>query len=93
MTGVRVARRAGTPAAPSEREYQMNDFNRTSRGRVSMPYPNASRSASVAVPATALYKPDHPRWIDYHIDFFGDGAPARLTAIAVCGEAVLRLPA
>jgi len=58
-----------------------------------MPYPNASRSASVAVPATALYKPDHPRWIDYHIDFFGDGAPARLTAIAVCGEAVLRLPA
>jgi hypothetical protein len=50
-------------------------------------------SAPIAVPATALYKADHPRWIDYHIDFFGDDTPARLTAIAQCGEAVLRLPA
>jgi len=49
-------------------------------------------STATAVPA-ALYKADHTRWIDYHIDFFGDGTPARLTAIAQCGEAVLRLPA
>jgi hypothetical protein len=58
-----------------------------------MPHPNAARSASIGAPATALYKADHPRWIDYHIDFFGDDTPARLTAIAICGEAVLRLPA
>ena len=49
-------------------------------------------STTAAVPA-ALYKADHPRWIDYHIDFFGDDTPARLTAIALCGEAALRLPA
>ena len=58
-----------------------------------MPHPNAARSASAGVPATALYKADHPRWIDYHIDFFGDDTPARLSAIALCGEVVLRLPA
>lgn len=51
-----------------------------------------TKSAASALP-TALYKADHPRWIDYHIDFFGDDTPARLTAIALCGEAVLRLPA
>ena len=58
-----------------------------------MPHLNAARSASIGAPTTALYKADHPRWIDYHIDFFGDDTPARLTAIAICGEAVLRLPA
>jgi hypothetical protein len=58
-----------------------------------MPYLNAARSGSNAAPATALYKADHPRWIDYHIDFFGDDTPARLTSIALCGELVLRLPA
>lgn len=54
---------------------------------------NATRFASIAVPAAALYKSDHPRWIDYHIDFFGDETPARLTAIALCGEVVLGRPA
>ena len=29
----------------------------------------------------ALYKVDHPRWIDSYIDFFGDGAPARLAEV------------
>lgn len=58
-----------------------------------MLHPNAARAASIAVPATELYKADHPRWIDYHIDFFGDDTPGRLTAIALCGETVLRLPA
>jgi hypothetical protein len=58
-----------------------------------MAHLNAARSASVAVPATALYKADHPRWIDYHIDFFGDDTPGRLTAIALCGEVVLGVPA
>ena len=51
-----------------------------------------TKSAATAV-QTALYKADHPRWIDYHIDFFGDNTPPRLTAIALCGEAALRLPA
>jgi hypothetical protein len=51
-----------------------------------------TKSAATAG-STALYKADHPRWIDYHIDFFGDDTPARLTAIALCGEAVLRMPA
>ena len=38
------------------------------------------------VPAAALFKPDRPRAIDRHIDFFGDqGAPAR----DMCGEALL----
>jgi hypothetical protein len=49
--------------------------------------------SAAAAGQTALYKPDQPRWIDYHIDFFGDDTPARLTAIALCGEVVLRLPA
>ena len=51
-----------------------------------------SLSTANAVPP-ALYKADRPRWIDYHIDFFGDDTPARLTAIASSGDAVLRLPA
>ena len=58
-----------------------------------MPHLNAAHAAPIAVPATALYKADHPRWIDYHIDFFGDDTPARLTAIALCDEAVLGVPA
>jgi hypothetical protein len=58
-----------------------------------MAHLNATRSASIAVPSTALYKADHPRWIDYHIDFFADDTPARLTAIALCDDAVLGLPA
>ena len=49
-------------------------------------------SATIAAPA-ALYKADRPRWIDYHIDFFGDDTPARLTAIAQCDEVVLGMPA
>ena len=53
----------------------------------------AARSRPAAVPATALYKTDHLRWIDHHIDFFGDGTPARLNEIALCGDAVLGLPA
>jgi hypothetical protein len=56
-----------------------------------MPHLNTTSTATAA-PA-AFYKADHPRWIDYHIDFFGDDTPARLTAIAQCGEAVLRMPA
>jgi len=58
-----------------------------------MSHLNTAHSASIAVPATALYKADRPRWIDYHIDFFGDDTPARLTAIALCDEAVLGVPA
>ena len=58
-----------------------------------MLYPQATSSAPHALAATALYKADHPRWIDYHIDFFGDDTPARLTAIAQCDEVVLGMPA
>ena len=58
-----------------------------------MPYLNAARSGSNAAPATALYKADRPRWIDYHIDFFGDGTPAHLASIALCGDELLGLPA
>ena len=58
-----------------------------------MPHPNAARSASIGAPATALYKADHPRRIDYHIDFFGDGTPAHLASIALCGDETLGLPA
>jgi hypothetical protein len=37
-------------------------------------------------PAAALFKPDRPRAIDRHIDFFGDlGGPAR----DMCGEVLL----
>ena len=43
--------------------------------------------------AAAFYKADHPRWIDYHIDFFGDGTPAHLASIALCGDETLGLPA
>ena len=53
----------------------------------------STTSAPGAMPATKLYKADHQRWIDYHIDFFGDNTPARLTAIAQCDEAMLRMPA
>ena len=49
-------------------------------------------STATAAPA-GLFKPDHPRWIDYHIDFFGDGTPARLASIALCGDETLGLPA
>lgn len=49
--------------------------------------------SSTTAARTALYKADHPRWIDYHIDFFGDNTPARLTSIAQCDEAVLGMPA
>jgi len=52
----------------------------------------STQSTNTAVPS-ALYKRDRPRWIDYHIDFFGDDTPARLTAIDLCGEVELRLPA
>jgi hypothetical protein len=69
----------------------VNAFNRTEQGEGRMSQLN-TRSTTTAAPA-ALYKPDHLRWIDYHIDFFGDDTPARLTAIALCGEAALRLPA
>jgi hypothetical protein len=58
-----------------------------------MPHPKAVHAVPTAVVASAFYKTDHPRPIDYHIDFFGDDTPARLTAIAICCEAVLRLPA
>jgi hypothetical protein len=36
--------------------------------------------------ARALFKPDHPREIDRHIDFFGDHEAA---ARDMCGEALL----
>jgi hypothetical protein len=39
-----------------------------------------------APPARSLFKPDRPRAIDQHIDFFGDdGGPAR----DMCGEVLL----
>jgi hypothetical protein len=52
-----------------------------------------STSSTATAAQAALYKADHQRWIDYHIDFFGDDTPARLTAIALCDQAMLRLPA
>jgi len=58
-----------------------------------MPHSNTGQSTPVATVPSALYKPDHPRWIDYHIDFFGEDTPRRLAAIALCGEALLGLPA
>jgi len=69
----------------------MNAFNRTSQGEGRMSHRNTKSTGAAA--QSALYKPDHPRWIDYHIDFFGDDTPARLTSIALCGEVELRLPA
>ena len=36
------------------------------------------RPPPTAVAASAFYKADRPRWIDYYIDFFGDGTPAHL---------------
>ena len=56
-----------------------------------MSHPNTPSTATAA--PTALYKADHLRWIDYHIDFFGDDTPARLTAIAMCDQVMLRVPA
>jgi hypothetical protein len=45
-----------------------------------------SRTTIEPAPAAALFKPDRPRAIDRHIDFFGDhGGPAR----DMCGEALL----
>ena len=58
-----------------------------------MPYLNIAQSNRIATVPSTLYKTDHPRWIDYHIDFFGEGTPSRLIALAVCGEALLGLPA
>jgi hypothetical protein len=55
--------------------------------------PLSSKAAPIAVAAAAYYKADHPRWIDYHIDFFGDGTPAHLASIALCGDETLGLPA
>lgn len=55
--------------------------------------PLRSKAAPVAVAAATFYKADHPRWIDYHIDFFGDGTPAHLASIALCGDETLGLPA
>jgi hypothetical protein len=54
---------------------------------------SAAKAAPTAASAAKFYKADHPRWIDYHIDFFGDGTPARLASIALCGEETLGLPA
>jgi hypothetical protein len=55
--------------------------------------PLSAQAAPTAVAASAFYKADHPRWIDHHIDFFGDGTPARLASIALCGDETLGLPA
>lgn len=55
--------------------------------------PLSSKAALIAVAAATYYKADHPRWIDYHIDFFGDGTPAHLASIALCGDETLGLPA
>ena len=55
--------------------------------------PLSSKAAHIAVAAATFYKADHPRWIDYHIDFFGDGTPAHLASIALCGDESLGLPA
>ena len=52
-----------------------------------------SSKAARNVAAATFYKADHPRWIDYHIDFFGDGTPAHLASIALCGDETLGLPA
>jgi hypothetical protein len=54
---------------------------------------SAAQAAPIAGSASKFYKADRPRWIDYHIDFFGDGTPARLASIALCGDETLRLPA
>lgn len=44
-------------------------------------------TAETATPAApALFKPDRPRAIDSHIDFFGDQAAA---ARDMCGEVLL----
>jgi hypothetical protein len=53
----------------------------------------AAKAAPTAGSASKFYKADHPRWIDYHIDFFGDCTPARLASIALCGDEMLGLPA
>ena len=54
---------------------------------------SAAKAAPTAGSASKFYKADHPRWIDYHIDFFGDGTPAHLASIALCGDETLGLPA
>jgi hypothetical protein len=54
---------------------------------------SAAQAAPTAKTATKFYKADHPRWIDYHLDFFGDGTPARLASIALCGDETLGVPA
>jgi hypothetical protein len=71
----------------------MNALNRTSQGEGRMSHPKITSSAPITLATAALYKADRPRWIDYHIDFFGDNTPARLTSIAQCDEAVLGMPA
>ena len=53
----------------------------------------SSKAAPIAVAAATFYKADHARWIDYHIDFFGDGTPAHLASIALYGDEMLGLPA
>jgi hypothetical protein len=84
-------RRSGTAAATFRINRARNAFNGTNQGEDRMSHRNTKSTGAGA--QSALYKPDHPRWIDYHIDFFGDDTPARLTAIALCGEVELRLPA
>jgi hypothetical protein len=60
-----------------------------------MAQPRAAQPVLTAgpMPGAVLYKPDRPRWIDRYIDFFGNGAPARLTVTDLCGETVLDWPA
>jgi hypothetical protein len=40
-------------------------------------------------PRAWLYKDDHPRGIDRHIDFFGDGLPRAQADADGCGEVFL----
>ena len=41
----------------------------------------------------AFFKPDHPRAIDRHIDYFGGGDTADDDEDAACGAAALERPA
>jgi hypothetical protein len=52
---------------------------------------SAAKAAPTAGSVSKFYKADHPRWIDYHIDFFGDGTPACLASITLCGDDTLGL--
>ena len=52
---------------------------------------SAAKAAPTAGSVSKFYKADHPRWIDHHIDFFGDGTPACLASIALCGDETLGL--